>query len=548
MPHVFSRSRNALILQKLELLRQARNGIIARLFGYRLIPMKTALYFKTAIVLVYIGGACLVSTLTPDDIGTATRIGQSLANYHHLIINGGALFLFLFGMFVGAVQIAGLNVAENEQLLTYPLVLSDLALHRAIDAWRVIIKACVYCVLPCMLLISIALGWSSPWTVAMTALTVIFMVVVYLVGINVISAVINHFPRFGAEKLLAGILLISCIFLVVGVRSFKAGYFGPGDVKLWVWVNQQLALGSWSSMMDNMILRPWGIGQLVLSLAAGIGAIYYLVHVCIRSFEQIFQRIHAQAFDMTTQAQRHALKIGFEALNRRMRWLPLDVRTLLVKDVLNLLRTPHLLLKSVVFAGALVLLAYWKISVLDDPFVFALYVSSTLVISRLFLNIIGHERGNILLVKQLYTSVWSYLSSRVKIAIVVSCLVLIPFWGVLIALSSDVTMLDGLLRSPLLLLNIILTSILVTFCSAAFAEFSPERYGKQDIGIHPIAMMGVYGVGMVLTLFSYKLDRFLFSDSADTMTLVFLIVTGIFLTTGIFVLRWLGIRTITHYA
>jgi hypothetical protein len=329
---------------------------------------------------------------------------------------------------------------------------------------------------------------------------------------------------------------------------FKAGQFGPGNVKLWVWLNQQLALGSYTSMMDSMILQPWGVGQFVLCLLAGAGLLYYLVQMSVRSFDQAFQRIHAQAYDMTAQAQRSALRIGFAALTRRMRWLPLDVRTLLAKDILNLLRTPHLLAKTVVFAGALVLLANWKFSLLADPFLFALYVSSTLVVSRLFLNIIGHERGNIMLVKQLYPSVWSYLLGRIKIAIVVSCLVLIPFWGVLTALSAEFTMLDGLLRSPLLLLNIILTSILVVFCSAAFAEFNPERYGKQNIGIHPVAMMGVYGIGMILTLFSYKLDRVLLSDSADNVTLVFLIVAGIILTTGMFILRRIGISRITHYA
>ncbi len=548
MPRVLGSSRIALMLQKLELLRQTRNGIIARLFGYRLVPMKTALLLKAAAVLAYIGVTCLIPLFIANDFGTATKLGQSLVHYHHLIINGGALLLFYLGMFVGAVQITELIVAENEQLLSYPLVLSDLVLHRAMDAWRVIIKASVYLVLPGMILMSAALDWSPSWTVAMIALTTIFMTAVYLVGVNAVLAITYRFPRLGAEKLLFGILLISCVLLVVGVRLFKTGYLGTDDVKWWVWLNQQLALGSYTSLMDNMTLLPWGIGQFVLSLAAGVGAVYYLVQMCIRSFEQAFQRIHAQAHDMTAQAQRNALKIGFAALNRRMRLLPLDVRTLLVKDVLSLLRTPHLFVKSVVFAGALVLLAYWKTSLLDDPFVFALYVSSTLVISRLFLNIVGQERGNIMLVKQLYPSARSYLSSRVKIAIVVSSLVLIPFWGVLMALSSDITVLDGLWHLPLLLLNIIMTSILVILCSAAFAEFDPERFGKQNIGVHPFAMLGIYGLGMVLTLFSYKLDLVLLSDGADNVTLGILIVTGIFLIAGMSILKWAGIRRITHYA
>ncbi len=548
MPHVFSNVRNALLLQKLELLRQARNGIIARLFGYRLISAKTAIILKAAIVLSYVAATCLIPLLTPDDIGATTKGVQNLVHFRHFILNGGALILFYLGMLMGAVQIHGIYVAENEQLLTFPLVLSDIVLHRAMDAWRVIIKTSVYVVLPCMVLMSVALGWSSLWTVAMAALTTLFMTTVYLVGVNVALALANRIPNRSGLTIFSGASLIFLFALVAFVLSFKAGYFGTEYPKWWTWLNQQLAHGSYTSLMDNMILQPWGIGQFLLSLAVGIAAVYYLAQGSVRSLEKAFQRIHAQAYVMTAQAQRNALKIGFAALNRLTKLLPLDVRTLLVKDVLNLLRERLLIAKSVLFLGALVLIALWKTTTLDNPFVFALYVSSTLVISRLFLNVIGHERGNILLIKQLYPSAWSYLLRRVTIAIVVSFFFLIPFWSVLIALSAEATMLDGLARSPLLLLNIILTSILVIFCSAAFAEFNPERFGKHDIGIHPMAMMGVYGIGMVLTLFSYKLDLALLSDGADNLTLVFLIVTGIFLTIGMFILRWIGIRRITHYA
>ena len=548
MPHVFSNSRNALILQQLELLSQARNGIIARLFGYRLISMKIAISLKAAIVLAYIGVVCLIPVLTPDDIGTASTLGQSIVHYRHFILNGGALFLFYLGMFIGIMQLQDIYVAENEQLLTFPVVLSDIVLHRTMDAWRVIIKASVYIVLPCMLLMSIALGWSSLWTLAMSALTTIFMMAVYLAGVNVALAIANRIPNRGALAIFGGASLIFLFVLVAFVLSFKAGYFGTEYPKWWTWLNQMLSLGSYTSLMDNMILQRWGIGQFALCLMAGIGAIYLLVQGCVRSLEQAFHRIHAHAYDMTAQAQRNALKIGFAVLNRRMKLLPLDVRTLLVKDTLNLIREPRLMAKSVLLIGTLVLIALWKTTILANPFVFALYVSSSLVISRLFLNTIGHERSNIMLIKQLYPTVSNYLTGRVKIAIVVSSLVLFPFWGLLIALSADFTILDGLLHSPLLLLNILLTSILTIFCSAAFAEFNPERFGKQDIGVHPVSTFGIYGLAMILTLFSYKLDMVLFSDGANTVTLVLLILTGIFLTAGMFILRWIGIRRITHYA
>lgn len=547
MPNLFSNARNALILQELELLRQARNGLIARLFGYRLMPVRTALYLKAALVLAYVGTVCLIPSFTPDDLGATTRAGQNILHFRHFIINGGALFLFYFGMFLGIMQLHEIYVEENEQLLSNPLVLSDIVLHRAMDGWRVIIKASVYVILPCMLLLSVALGWSPFWMVAMTALTMIFLTAVYLVGVNVALAIANRLPNRSSLTIFGGLGLLFLFVLVTFVQSYKAGQFGQFDFKWWTWLNQQLSLHSYTSFMDDIITQPWGVGQLSLSLGAGILLLWYLARASVRSLEKAFQRIHAQAFDMTAQAQRSTLRIGFAALTRRMSWLPLDVRTLLAKDILNLIRTPHLLVKSIVFAGALVILALWKTSILSNPFIFALYVSSTLVVSRLFLDIVGYERGNIVLIKQLYPSVWSYLSGRIRIAIMVSALVLIPFWSVLIAFSTDFTLLDALPRAPLLLLNIIVTSFLVIFCSAAFAEFNPERFGKQNIGIHPMAMIGVYAIGMMSTMFSYKLDQALLSGNTDKLTLVFLIAAGIFLITGIFILRWLGIRRITRY-
>ncbi|MDH4035393.1 MAG: hypothetical protein OEV80_16490, partial [candidate division Zixibacteria bacterium] len=442
MPDALSKFRIPLLLQKLELLRQVRNGIFARLFGYRLVSMKAALTVKAAIVPAYVGLTCLVLMLTNNDFGTATRVGQSLATYHHSIINGGALLLFYLGMFVGAVQISELITAENERLLSYPMVVSDLVYYRVMDMWLVVIRTCLYFVLPGTGLTLVAMGWSLPWTIVMTAMTMIFVAAAYLVGVNVVLTIARGFPRLKSDRIFIGIFVISGVLLVVGIRLFKAGYVGSPDVSLWAWLNQQLALGSYSSMMDAMILRPWGTGQAVLSLVAGGGVLYCLSRLSVRSFRMAFHRIHTQAGDMAAQAQGDTLKIGFATLNRGMKLLPLDARTLLVKDILNLIRKPHLVVKSIVFVGALALLANWKVSLLDDLFLFVLYLSSNLVVSRLFLNIIGQERGNILLIKQLYPTVWRYLSARVTIAFVVSAFVLILFWCLLIGLSEYFTLLD----------------------------------------------------------------------------------------------------------
>lgn len=538
---------NALLLLKLDMLGGVRKGVLAKLFGGKLFSTKTAIILKVVTALVWIGVACVIPLLTLSDFGEATQVGQSLVRYHHLIINGAVILMFYVGLFVGASLIFELSISENEQLLSYPIVMDDLVHFRVMFAYVAILSFCLYIIFPFTCLMFLALGWSAVWTLAMMILTAVFLIAVCLLGINALLSIARRFPRRGSEGICITIFLVSIWLFVIAVRLYKDGFFGPATIPLWQWLDQQMSVLSFSSMMDDMVSRPWGIGQYVLSLAAGAMLVVFLSKVCVRSFGQAFHRIHLQAEDMTARAKRSAAWLSFMNLNRYLRLLPLDIRTLLVKDILALVRRPRMLVNAFVFVVFLVLIANWRHGSVADPVLFVLYCSSTFIVSRLFINIIGQERNNILVIKQLVPSVSTYLSSRVKIAFGVSLAVLLPFWGVLIGVSGGVALLEAVWRLPLLLLNVMVSSILVTWYSATFAEFSSDSLKKHSFGIHPAAMLVFWGFGMLVSFFFYKLDLALLAHKVGEMTIFLLVLMGIVLVVSTAVFRFLGIRRIKRY-
>ncbi len=540
--------RNTLLLLKLDLLSGVRKGVLAKLLGGRLFSTKTALTLKVAAALVWIGVACVIPLFTLSDFGETTEIGRSLVRYHHLIINGSAILMFYVGLFIGASLIFELSIGENEQLLSFPIVVEDLVHFRVMDVHMAILSFCVYIIYPFTCLMYLALGWSAAWTVAMMILTAVSLFAVCLLGINVLLSIAKRLPRRGSDGICITIFLVSGWLFVIAVRLYKDGFFGPATMPIWQWLDLQMSVVSFSSMMDSMVSRNWGIGQYVLSLAAGGMLVLFLSKVCVRTFGQAFERIHRQADDMTARVKRSAARLSFMNLSRLLRFLPLDIRTLLVKDIVALVRRPRMLVNALVFVVFLVLIANYRHTSVADPMLFVLYFSSTFIVSRFFVNIIGQERNNILVIKQLAPSVTAYLSSRVKITFGVSLAVLLPFWGVLIGFSNDLALLETVWRLPLLLLNVILASTFVTWYSATFAVFSTDSFRKHNFGIHPAAMLVFWGFGMLVSYFFYRSDLALLAHEVGEMTTVLLVVIGVFLAVSTAAFRFLGIRRIKHYA
>jgi hypothetical protein len=540
-------SRTALLLLKLELLRRARNGILARVLGRKLFSLKTAIIFKITMALLFVGVTCLVPLLTLSDFGAVSDFGQSLVKFHHLIINGIIMLLFYSGLFVGASMIYELDICENEQLLAYPMVIADLVQYRVMGALLVALNSCLYFFIPIIVLVFLALGWSAIWIAAMAVLTTMLLIAVFLLGVNALLSIARLMPRRGTHNIFVGIFLISGWLFLIAAQLFKLEYYGPGNMPLSVWLEEQLSQYSYSSIMDDTVSRTWGIGQYILSLAAGSMFLFSLVKMCGRSFERAYRRIILQANDMTAKPKQETMGLSFERLNRFLGILPLDLRALLTKDILALVRGPNLLLKALGSIVALVLVVAWKHSALAEPALFAIYFASTFVISRLFIENVGQERNNILVIKQLYPSVSRYLSVRTRITLGISLLVLLPICGLLVGVTTDTTWWESVLRIPLIIMTIVLTSILVTWYSAAFAEFSKDHIDKYKFCIHPAAMLFFWGFSSLVALFFYKLDLAILAHKSDTLTIILIVASGLTLAISMTVFRVLGIRRIRHY-
>jgi hypothetical protein len=537
----------SLLLLKLDQLGSVRRGVTAKVLGGKPLSAKRAFILKIAMVLLYIGIAYLIPLFTLDRFGDVTEFGKDLARFHHLIINGSLLILFYFGLFVGANLIYESGKCENEQLLAYPIVMEDLIQYRVMDVLIVGLKSCLYVFSPFMLLIFLAINMSTIWTIAMTILATVFLMAVFLLGVCVLLSIAKRMPHYGPDRIFIGIFLLSAISFAIAVRLFKTGFYSPENLNLWVWLEHQLSLVSISSPMDNMALQPWGFLQYALSLTTGSIIVLLMSKMCVRSFGQAFCRIHIQANDMT-MVKRNAIRPSFATLNRYFRFLPLDIRTILTKDVLALVRRPNLLIKAFFLVIVLALATNWKYSYVAEPSLFVLYFSSTLLISRLFINTIGQERNNILVIKQLVPSISQYLSARARITVGVSLFVLLPYWVILIGISRDLTLLGAVWRLPLLLLNVIVSSLLVTWYSATFAEFDSDSLRNHDIGINPVAMLIFWGFSILVSLYFYKLDSALLAHRIDNTAIFLIVIIGAFLVVSMAVFRFFGIRRIKQYA
>jgi len=540
MPHI------VLLLQKLDLLCGARRSILARISRIRPISFRSAIIFKITAMMLYVGITCIVPLLILSDFGETTEIGRHFAEYHHIIINAAVILLFILGLFVGANLIYELNLGENERLLTYPIVMDDLVRYRAIDVLIVAMKFCLYIVFPSMILVFLALGCSTIWTIALSILSTIFGLVAYFVGINVLLIIAKWLSHRGPERIFISIFLVLIMLFAITIRMFKDGFFGTEYSTAWLWLDQQLALISYSSFLDNMVLLPYGLLQYGLGLALGAVLFRLFWKVSLSSIGYSYERIHVQADDITAKKKKYTARWSITNLNRYLRFLPLYPRTLLIKDILVLIRRPYLLIKIFVFLAVVVLAVNWRHSLVANPLLFALYFSSSFIVSRLFINIIGQEQGNILVIKQLSPSIFRYLAARVKIAVSISLLLFLPLFCVLVGISVDITLLGAVLRSPLLLLNIILTSVLVTAYSAAFAEFRVDKLEKHRLGIHPAAMLVYWSFGTLMPLFFYKLDMALLTNRVGSISIVLIILIGVFLMVSTIVFSLLGIRRIKY--
>jgi hypothetical protein len=538
-------SQTALLLLKLELLKRARHGIVARVFGRQLFSMKSAIVFKAAAALLFVVVSCLLPALTMTDIGFSSGLGESLIKYHNLITGSLVIFMLYFGLLVGGMMTYELTIRENEQLLSFPISGQDLVQYRVAEMLLVVINSCVYFFLPVVTFMFLALGWSAAGIGAMAFITVPILISAYYVGINAMLWTTGRWRHVGSDKIVIGVFLSSCALLVVAIRLFKTGYIGSGYTSMWTWLDAQL---SYSSILETVVSGTWGMGQYALGLVFCGLLLYYLVGASERL---LFRALRIGVIDCdcsTTQLREKPMKLGYERLNQLLRFLPLDLRALLTKDILAIIRGPSLLLEAFGTILACGLVAVWRSTSLADPALFTVYFSTAFIVSRLFVDSVGQERNNIYTIKQLYPSPSHYLWARARISCFISTMIVIPIWTMYVILAADYTLLETIVRLALMGLTLVVLSGLVTSYSAAFAEFSRDHIEKFKFSIHPLAMLLFWGFSSLVSLFFYKMDLAALGNKSDDQSIVILVVSGLVLITSTVVFWFLGVRRIRHYS
>lgn len=540
-------SYNALLLLKLNLLNNARRGAMGRIVGNRKVTVRSAILFRLVAALVWIGFSCVVPLFALSDLGETTEIGQGFVQYHHLVLNGTILAMFYLGLFLGANLIFDIATGENEQLLSCPIVIEDLVHYRVVETSLGILTFCIYVICPFLTIQFVALGWSTLWIIANVLLMALLSFGSCVLGILALLSIAKRLPRHRSDGICITIFLISGWLFVVAVRMYKEGLIGSGDESIWLWLNQQLSFVSLSPLRDSMVQQSWGLRLYLLMLAAGSAITVILVVAFKRACSGAFHRIHMLSDEMAAQLSRSVARLGFRSLDRRLRFLSLETRSLLVKDILSLIRRPRMLVSTLAFIVFLAIAANWDTELMADPTLIVLYFSSTYIVLRLFINTIGQERNNILLIKQLFPFVSSYLSVRVKIATGVSLIAIIPLWAILSIVLPNLSLLEVVLRLPLLLSNVILSSLLTIWYSAAFAEFADDRPMRDGSGIHPAAHVGSWVMGAISSLFYYSIDLHILKRTVGDSMMTPILLMAAIIAGGAVVARRLGIRRVRRY-
>ncbi len=536
-----------LTLLKYDILKKARENLIFQFLFRNRISVNKSVSLYLSIIFVYF---CLTSILPLFLYGNSEiLLGnlKSLAPYYHFIVNGILVLYLFFGSYIGAMLIYNLNLYENEYYLFLPIVLDDLVQLRISEAVIIVLKFFIYFISPLLILVGLSIGWPIYWILLIVTLVWILMIIAFLVGFVLMLAICKKFPNHTPDKIFITCFLTS-IFLLYGfIRLFQSGYIVQGSSTVKPWLAHFLSSNSISVWLENMVTQPLGLIQYLVALLFVVFLVSYLWKLSSKSLYAMYYKIHVSVDSITNEKKLITYGITFENLNKLLHFLPSFSRIILIKDILALIRKPNLLIKLLVLIGTLIFIVNLEYSYFAEPLLFALYFSSIIVISRLFINAIGRERGNILNIRQLFPSVSKYLSARISIALLVSLAILIPFWIVIIIFTDNFLIFNNFYRIIFMILNTIFGAIIVIFYSASFAKFKSDNMDTSDSGINPVAMIFFWGMGLMLSLFFYKLDLAIIDGVTNTISLLILFLIGVIILICTPLFWYLGKRRIRNY-
>jgi len=535
------------LLLRNDILRNARKNFVLKfIFGDR-ISIERALRINFSLAILYFSLTSILPLLSLNINNSFLPSVESVAPFYHFVLNLIIPMFMFFGSFVGANLIFNMNIDENEQLLSLPVVIDDLVQYRLTDVVIANLKSYLLFFFPCFLLLYLAMGWSVGWVLLIAILSTVLALISYLCGIWFILLIAKKLPNVSIIKLCINSFLVVGMLFAGFIKLFKSGYIVEGQTSFLLWIGEILATNSISVWIENMVVRSFGLLQYMLVLTVCGILIFYLWKMASKALYVMYYKIHVSTDIATIKAKTITSGVSFEKLNSLLHFIPSFPRIIIIKDTLSLIRKSNLAISVVIFVGGLILLTNMEFSSVDNPLLFALYYASMFVISRLFLGAVGKEQNNIINIKLLVPSVAIYLSARIQITILTSFVVLFPLWIVLMISSGDFSVLSNVYRLIFLILNIVFGSILVTYFSTCFAEFDPSVSEDSYTGIAPMAMLLYWGVGFIVPIFFYNLDIAMSSGVFDFISLIILSTSGLIILISILLCYYFGIRRIRNY-
>lgn len=537
-------SRIVSLLLRNDLLRNARKNVVLKfLFGDR-ITIERAIQINFFFAILYFS---LTSVLPLITMNSFSFNAESVSLFYHFMLNLIIPMFLFFGLFVGTNLIFEMNVDENEQLLSLPVVIDDLVIYRLADVVIANLKSYLFFFFPLFLILYMAMSWSIGWVVLIAIFSTALALISYLTGIWFILIMAKKFPNLITVKFFVNCFLVVGMLLAILIKLFKSGYVIEGESSLWIWLGELLASNSISVWVENIVVRPFGFPLYLLVLIVCGVLIFYLWKMSSKALYVVYYKIHVST-DITQMKTKPVTSgVSFEKLNKFLRFIPSLPRIIIIKDILSFIRKSNILIGVVIFVGGLILIINMHQTSVDNPLLLALYYSSMFVFARLFLGAVGREQNNIINIKLLAPSIAKYLSARIKITILAASVVLIPLWILLILSSGSFSILSDFYRPLFLILNVMLSAMFVTYFSAAFAEFEPSVPEDSYTGINPLSMLLYWGLGVIIPLFFYRLDVVITEGIYGSISLFFLAFIGLIVLISSLLFRHLGIQRIRNY-
>ena len=541
MSHIVS-----LLLQQ-DFIKNARKNIILKSIFGDSISIQKVLQINLVLALLYFLLTSVFPLFVFTHFSSFLPNVESILPFYHFILNGIIPLFIFFGLFVGAILVYNINIDENEQLLSLPVVIDDLVRYRLIDVIIANLKSYLLFFFPLFIWLYLAMGWSVGWVLLIAVLSCLLALISYLSGIYLMLLVAKKIPNLSVEKMFINSFIVLGLLFAVFINLFKNGYIVGGETSVWTWMETILSSSSISVWVNSMVAGPLGLLlYLIVRSVCGI-LISSLWKMSNKALYDIYYKIHVSADKTMKKIKRITYGVSFEKLNTFLHFIPSFPRIIIVKDILSLIRKPNLFIKVVIFIGGLILLINMKYSSVENPLLLALYFSSMFVISRLFLGAVGMEQSNILNIKLLVPRAAKYLSARIQIAMFASLVLLIPLWILLVISSADFAILFYFYRIISMVLNVIIISVFVTYFSAAFAEFEPGKTGDSFTGIYPMAMLLYWGLSFLVPLFFYTLDSVIISGVSNFISTIILFPTGLLIFVSIIICYIFGVRRIRDY-